>query len=185
MESDRPKAAENKQHKPVRGDNPIKQVADDALGRAPAARAFANQVLDQDASEGVVVGVLGPWGSGKTSFFNLSRPVFQDNGVPILEFNPWMFSGAQQLVESFFVELAAQLRLRPGLAALGDEVADYGEMFSGLGWLPVVGTWVERLRVVTKILGEVSKRRYSCHLRRPGKATRFRYSAAITWATSR
>jgi hypothetical protein len=145
--------------KPVPGDNPVRDVADDSLGRAHSAQAFGRQVLDQDASAGVVVGILGPWGSGKTSFFNLARPVFESAGVPILEFNPWMFSGAQQLVESFFTELGAQLRLRPGLATLGNDLADYGEMFSGLGWLPIVGSWIERLRFVTRIVGEVSKRR--------------------------
>lgn len=145
--------------KPVHGDNPVKEVADDLLGRAQSAQAFGRQVLDQDASEGVVVGILGPWGSGKTSFFNLARPVFESADVPILEFNPWMFSGAQQLVESFFTELGAQLRLHPGLATLGDELADYGEMFSGFGWLPVVGSWFERVRLLIKIVGEVSKHR--------------------------
>jgi hypothetical protein len=44
----------------VRGDNPIRRSEDDTLGRATAARSLAKQVLDLDASEGVVVGVLGP-----------------------------------------------------------------------------------------------------------------------------
>ncbi|MGH9252744.1 MAG: hypothetical protein ACRD0W_24990 [Acidimicrobiales bacterium] len=35
---------------------------------------------------------------------NLARGHLQEAGVPILDFNPWMFSGAEQLVESFFVE---------------------------------------------------------------------------------
>jgi hypothetical protein len=45
--------------------NPIRDARHDTLGREPAAPAFAKQVLDLDASEGVVVGVPGPWGSGK------------------------------------------------------------------------------------------------------------------------
>ena len=49
--------------------------------------------------------------------------------------------------------------LRPGLAQLGDEIADYGEIFSGLGWLPLVGSWIERLRLLTKVAREISKRR--------------------------
>src|SRR6266699_362159 len=95
-------------------DNPIRNSAQDVLGRAQVAIHFAEQILSLDASEGVVVGVLGPWGSGKTSLINLARHEFERSCVPILEFNPWMFSGAEQLVESFFVELAAQLRIRPG-----------------------------------------------------------------------
>jgi hypothetical protein len=44
----------------VRGDSPIQNVDDDALGRSPLARSFAGQVLTLDVAEGVVVGVLGP-----------------------------------------------------------------------------------------------------------------------------
>ncbi len=143
----------------VPGDNPIVQVSDDALGRAPAAASFAQQVLALDASSGVVVGVLGPWGSGKTSFVNLARADFASVGATVLDFNPWMFSGAEQLVESFFVELSSQLKLRPGLQEIGNDLADYGEAFAGLGWLPVVGPWIERGRGTAKILGKYLSRR--------------------------
>ena len=80
-------------------------------------------------------------------------------GVAVLDFNPWMFSGAEQLVESFFVELSAQLKLRPGLAEVGKDLEDYGETFSGMGWLPLVGPWIERGRVATKILAKILQRR--------------------------
>jgi predicted KAP-like P-loop ATPase len=149
----------NRENMTVRSDNPIRNPEDDALGRLTAARSFAHQVLGLDASEGVVVGVLGPWGSGKTSFVNLARQEFEHNGVPIIEFNPWMFSGAEQLVESFFVELAAQLRIRPGLADVGQDLADYGDSFSGMGWLPLIGTWIERGRGAIKILAKVLEHR--------------------------
>jgi predicted KAP-like P-loop ATPase len=143
----------------VRGDNPIRSPGDDTLGRAKVAQSFAQQLLEIDASEGVVVGVLGPWGSGKTSFVNLARRGLEEANVPVLEFNPWMFSGAQQLVESFFVELSAQLKVRPGLDALAGPIEDYGEAFSGMGWLPIAGPWIERGRAVTKIIGAALKRR--------------------------
>ncbi len=70
-----------------------------------------------------------------------------------------MFSGAEQLVESFFVELAAQLRIRPGLAEVGQDLADYGDTFSGMGWLPFVGPWIERGRGAMKILGKILEHR--------------------------
>lgn len=130
----------------VRGDNPIRSPGDDTLGRAKVAQSFAQQLLEIDASEGVVVGVLGPWGSGKTSFVNLARRRLEEANVLVLDFNPWMFSGAQQLVESFFVELSAQLKVRPGLDVLAGPIEDYGEAFSGMGWLPIAGPWIERMR---------------------------------------
>ncbi len=143
----------------VTADNPIRRQEDDVLGRAIVARSFARQVLSLDAREGIVVGVLGAWGYGKTSFINLARDEFDRAGVPVLDFNPWMFSGAEQLVESFFVELAAQLKMRPGLAEVGKGLEDYGEAFSGMGWLPLVGPWIERGRGATKILGKILQHR--------------------------
>lgn len=143
----------------VRADNPIRKPEDDALGRAKVARSFAQQVLSLDVTEGVVVGVLGPWGSGKTSFVNLARAHFEAEGVAVLDFNPWMFSGAEQLVESFFVELSAQLKLCSGLAELGKDLEEYGETFSGMGWLPLVGPWLERGRTASKVLAKVLQRR--------------------------
>ena len=100
----------------ARSDNPIRRSEDDALGRLNAARSFALQVLSLDASEGLVVGVLGPWGSGKTSFVNIARPHFENAAVPLLEFNPWMFSGAQQLLTammpSFYLDYCGKITFR-------------------------------------------------------------------------
>lgn len=143
----------------VNADNPIRKPEDDVLGRAKVARSFAEQVLLLDVTEGVVVGVLGPWGSGKTSFVNLARAHLESAGVAVLDFNPWMFSGSEQLIDSFFVELSAQLKLRPGLAEAGKNLEDYGETFSGMGWIPLVGPWIEGSRAAAKIIAKMLQRR--------------------------
>ena len=153
----------------VPGDNPIRRPEDDTLGREGVARSFARQVLALDAGEGVVVGVLGPWGSGKTSFINLARDELKKADVPVLDFNPWMFSGAQQLVDSFFIELAAELRVGPGLNEIAEDIDAYGEIFSGAVWLPVVGPWIERARSVTKAAAQLLKRRKDGVRRRRAK----------------
>lgn len=80
-----------------------------------------------------------------------------------------MFSGAEQLVESFFVELSAQLKLHPGLAKVGKDLEEYGETFSGLGWLPLVGPWIERGRAATKILAKMLQRRKESVISRRAK----------------
>lgn len=143
----------------IDADNPVSSPEQDALGRNERARIFAEQILALDSSEGIVVGVLGPWGSGKTSFVNLARLRLAELGIPTLEFNPWMFSGAEQLVESFFVELSAQLKMRPGFAHVGELFEQYGESFSGLSWLPLVGPWIERGRSASKALAQLLKRK--------------------------
>ena len=141
----------------ITGDNPIKNPEDDVIGRDVDAREFAQNVLEIDPSEGVVVGVLGPWGSGKTSFINLARNELKKKKNPILDFNPWMFSGTAQLVESFFIELASQLKMdRNGrLTKVSKLFETYGRTFSGLGWLPFIGPWINRSSGAAKILSKL------------------------------
>ena len=143
----------------IPGDNPIRHVEDDRLGRAIVARRFAQQVISLDIREGVVVGVLGAWGSGKTSFINLARLEFERLGATIIDFNPWMFSGAEQLVERFFAELSAQLKIRPEFAKIAEKIAEYGEAFSSLAWLPGLGPWIERFKGASKMISNYFKRR--------------------------
>ena len=139
-------------------DNPIQKREDDVIGRVALSQKFAQHVLALDTSEGIVVGVLGPWGSGKTSFINLAKKEFEEAEVPILDFNPWMFSGAAQLVESFFAEITAQLRIRPDLAEVGRELENYSEIFFGLGWLPLVGTGSQVIGSATRLTGRLFQR---------------------------
>lgn len=143
----------------IAADNAIRGAREDALGRTGAARLFVEQVLAVDASDGLVVAVLGTWGSGKTSFVNLTREAFASSGVPVVDFNPWMFSGADQLVDWFFSEIGAELRLRPGLDHIGELFSQYGDLFSGLGWIPVAGPWIERARVANKAFATLLQRR--------------------------
>lgn len=140
-------------------DHPITSHSDDQLGRLPTALAFAQQVMELDATQGLVVAVLGPWGSGKTSFLNLARPKLQEGASAIVDFNPWMFSGTDQLIESFFIELSAQLKVERRLGDIADELAEYGDAFSKLAWLPLAGSWIARLGTGAGVLGKLIKQR--------------------------
>lgn len=140
-------------------DNPIKKSSDDVLGRVGQAETFCQSVLRVDPSEGLVVGVLGPWGSGKTSFVNMAREWFEHQLIPVVDFNPWMFSGAEQLVSAFFDEVSAQLKLKPGLLEAGQTIEQYGELFANLAWLPVVGEWIERSQKAAQAVANLIQRK--------------------------
>ena len=67
----------------------------------------------------------------------------------------------------FFAELSTQLRLRSDFEEVGRVLEEYGEIFTGLTWVPIVGPWVERGRLVAKIIGKVFKgRKESSHSHR-------------------
>ena len=132
-------------------DEPIRTQFGDVLGRAPIAHAFARSILELDASQGLVVAVLGPWGHGKSSFINLMREEFE--GIPkefesseesdptpeesetrraltVIDFNPWMFSGSDQLVDFFFTQIGAELKVK-NESRLG-KIADWLGQYAGI-----------------------------------------------------
>lgn len=103
--------SDNERGGKIPGDNPIRDPKDDVLGRNDVAESFVRHVLKLNVSEGAVVGVFGPWGSGKTSFINLAKAKFKERGNPVFDFNPWMFSGTEQLVQRFFTELSSEFNI--------------------------------------------------------------------------
>ena len=90
-------------------DSPIESPCDDVLGRAQVAESFARHLLSVDATDGAVVGVFGPWGFGKTSFLNLAKHHLREPAY-VVDFNPWLFSGTEQLIQQFFTALSVQIR---------------------------------------------------------------------------
>jgi len=123
-------------------DNPIESSAEDVLGRSELAHDFARNIRSLNASKGAVVGVLGPWGHGKSSFINLMREQFvEDPALTVVDFNPWMFSGTEQLVDHFFVELAEKFKQLQDdrLTKTARLLEDYGESISSVTGL--FGTW--------------------------------------------
>jgi hypothetical protein len=125
----------------------------DTLQRSDSAQRFARNILALDVSKGLVVGVLGPWGSGKTSYVNLTKETLRSGRAHIVDFNPWMFSGVDRLIDAFFSEVSAALNLLPQLTEAGKELEEYGELLSGLGWIPIVGPWTERARLAMRLVG--------------------------------
>lgn len=126
----------------TRGDNPIESQDEDLFGRASLAEELHNLLNLLPSSEGHVVALTGAWGSGKTSLLNLVRPLFHKERI-ILDFNPWMFSGSTQLVDTFFRELAAQLRLRNNakLDKIIAAIDNYSSLLTPFAWVPGVG-WI-------------------------------------------
>ena len=128
-------------------DNPIVSSQDDVLEWTPLATEFARRILEIDATQGLVVGLFGSWGSGKTSFINLARPSFRQEGIPVLDFNPWLYSGAEQLLRRFFSELSAAAGELSDLDKIRGYLKQYGELLdpaivaaSTLVGTPQVGT---------------------------------------------
>ncbi|WP_128002605.1 KAP family P-loop NTPase fold protein [Piscinibacter defluvii] len=94
-------------------DQPIEAPDEDRFGVDPFARALAASVLKMKSPQGAVIGLNGPWGSGKSSAVNLCkhhlREAVKTNELVVIDFACWWFRGEDALALAFFRELYAGL----------------------------------------------------------------------------
>lgn len=94
-------------------DEPIETDEDDNYNFSQIAEKMSSTFLSHDLQKGIVIGITGPWGSGKTSLLNLisSRlSCLKDdksaNSPVILKFSPWLVGNRDTLLSSFLPLLA-------------------------------------------------------------------------------
>lgn len=89
-------------------DRPIGSREEDLLGRASFADSLASAIKGWKGNDSLVIALYGPWGSGKSSVKNMvlqSLRSAEADSPLIVEFNPWQWSGQDQLAEAFFREI--------------------------------------------------------------------------------
>ncbi len=94
----------------MNNDAPISEFADDRLGLGSIAKQLANSLKEKNLfSGGFVIGLEGPWGSGKSSLFNLTDKILSglDDGPEVIRFSPWIVGNRNQLLKELFAELNA------------------------------------------------------------------------------
>lgn len=100
----------------LQSDEPIANEDADSLERKNLAESIASRILSRDKSACMVVGISGPWGSGKTSLLNLVHGQLHDEadkkkGILLLRFNPWSYFSIDQIIAAFFRDLRSTLSL--------------------------------------------------------------------------
>ncbi|MFI7302150.1 P-loop NTPase fold protein [Micromonospora aurantiaca] len=124
-------------------DDPIDEPGEDLFGRGPfVSRAVA--LLDQIGSRpsSTVVGLVGPWGSGKTSTIRMIVANLNPDRWGVTWINPWALSGPDAVV----TELLGAIRgAVPEKASAGTRVRQqlsrYGALATpALSMVPVVGS---------------------------------------------
>ena len=120
-------------------DEPLKSPEQDRLGFAPFAERVANVIKNMQVKESIVFAVYGKWGSGKTTFLNfLTSYLNDDNSITIVKFNPWWFSGKEDLIRQFLHNLKLTLDRSTKLKEIAKALEPYIE---ALGEIPKFG-WI-------------------------------------------
>ena len=88
-------------------DRPLTKREEDRLNRAGFADRIATVLTTLPEGSGIVVGIYGPWGDGKTTVLNLLRAnLARNNAIVVRDFNPWRLADDDSMFRGFFSILA-------------------------------------------------------------------------------
>ncbi len=117
---------------------------DDKLNRSPFAERVAGILRELPEGAGLVVGIHGPWGDGKTTVLNTLRGDLESDGMTVVrDFNHWRLTDEESMLRGFFNMLAE---------AFGESLSTRFERAKG-----GIGKWINRARWVTRPAGWFSK----------------------------
>ena len=95
-------------------DKPISKISEDLLGRVPFSFQLAKAINNYNENSGLVIGIYGGWGTGKTSIINMIENEisnFEDDKTIFIRFSPWNYSDKDNLIRLFFESLKIKLNI--------------------------------------------------------------------------
>jgi hypothetical protein len=107
---------------PLSPDLPLDDPAADRLGYVRFSRLIANAIASMVPTDGLVLGLHGPRGAGRTTVANFVRRQIED--VPhtvVTDFNPWRYTPGDDIARRYLDALVPVLA--PGVDAKGDPAA--------------------------------------------------------------
>jgi len=143
-------------------DRPSNDPKDDLFGHAPFAESLANSICRYPGNDGLVLALYGPWGSGKSTVLSYVRHFLEQRPETeqpvIVTFNPWWFSGQENLARAFLGQLQAVLPTKSEkFKKLGDLLGDFAEGVGGL--IDLSGMTGGAAGMIGKVIGMVTKRK--------------------------
>jgi len=115
-------------------DDEISSDTDDVLANQEQATQFAKTVLDSGSESGLVYGLDGPWGTGKTSFINLASNYWQEKAaseVIVFRFEPLRYALDPDLAERFIRDLSAEIQHQVFVPEFRPIATRYSRMLKG------------------------------------------------------
>lgn len=149
-------------------DKPIENSEQDLLGRITFSKQLGEAINSYAGKDGLVLGLFGKWGTGKTSILNmvvneinqLSKD--EDNRPIIVNFSPWNYTDKDNLISLFFRVLKNKLDLdkdEEKRKKIGKALTDYSDALDALSLVPMIGSGLAALlKTIAKAQGaELSK----------------------------
>lgn len=122
-------------------EKPIISKNEDLLGRKKVASDLAKEIEHYKNKDSLTIGIVGKWGSGKTSFINMVLESFKGNDKYIvIKFNPWNISSRKQLISDFFLQLSNNIKKENEsnkiIGTIGKSLGTLSKFFKPLGLIP-------------------------------------------------
>lgn len=143
-------------------DRPSTDPREDIFGHAPFAESLADSICRYPGNDGLVLALYGPWGSGKSTvlgyvgYYLEHQP--EENRPVVVIFNPWWFSGQENLARAFLGQLRAVLpKKNQKFKKLSNLLGDFAEGIGGL--IDLSGMTCGAGGKIGKIIGMVTKRK--------------------------
>lgn len=130
-------------------DKPIESSEQDLLGRTTFSKQLGEAIYKYDGKDGLVLGVFGKWGTGKTSILNMvvneiNYLSTSDTERPIIvNFSPWNYTDKDNLISLFFRVLKNKLdmdKYEEIRKEIGKALTDYSDALDALSLVPLVGS---------------------------------------------
>lgn len=102
-----------KLHNGIKGDRALQAGDEDRLGFRQIAARIATSLVDHASNDGIVIGIDGAWGTGKSSLLFLIEDELGKLDVKqrptVINFRPWLVGQRDTLLASLFSTLLAQI----------------------------------------------------------------------------
>jgi len=149
-------------------DDEIETEEDDILQNKGQAKDFAAAVLRSEAHSGLVFGIDGPWGIGKTSFINLAEQhwrVAGANSVIVFRFEPLRYAADPDLSERLIRELSATIQQQVYAPEFRPVASRYSRMVKGISILGIRLSFEPSIETFDKLLEDIDDILKSIHRR--------------------
>lgn len=114
-------------------DEEIGHEKEDLLASEAQAKSFAETVLASGAHPGLVFGVDGPWGIGKTSFINLAERYWEgaEDRVIVCRFEPLRYASEPDLADRLIRDLSAAIQRKVFAPEFRPAASRYSRLIKG------------------------------------------------------
>lgn len=133
-------------------DKPIQDPGQDLFDRKAFARDLGSALINYSSEEGLCIGLLGEWGSGKTSLINMAinymEELSENKKKPmIMRFDPWNIQNSDQIISQFFLQFVSEFEPQDKKLkrTIGRLIKKYASMIKLANYFPDYGTHISTI----------------------------------------